>query len=74
MASHKIVTFDTLMLESDIHALLKKLEEVRDHIKLTVPDEVIFQANGEPNVRTQWGAIYLHTTMAHVSLRAFINE
>ena len=74
MASHKIVTFDTLMLESDIHELLGKLNEVRSHIKLTVPDEVIFQANGEPNVRTHWGAIYHHVTMAHVSLKAFTNE
>lgn len=74
MASHKIVTFDTLMLESDIHTLLEKLNEVRSHIKETVPDEVIFQVNGEPNIRTQWGAIYLHVTMASVSLKAFINE
>lgn len=72
MAKHRIIEFDTLMLESDVHALIEKQTEVMEHIKLAVPDEVLFQANGEPNIRSHWGAIYFHASMARATLRAFI--
>ena len=71
MATHKVIEFDTLMLEGEIHSLMDKLTEVQSHIKLAVPDEVLFQGSGEPNIRTHWGAVYFHVTMAKASLKAF---
>ena len=72
MAKHTIIEFDTIMLEGDIHSLLEKLDEVQSHIKLIIPDEVLFQGNGEPNIRTHWGAVHFHVTMARASLKAFV--
>jgi len=71
MAIHKIVEFDTLMLEVDIYLLLENMDAAMAQIKLIVPDEVLFNSNGEPNVRTHWGAVYFHISMARASLRAF---
>lgn len=71
MPTH-IIEFDDLMLESDIYSLMEKLDEVSEHIKRTIPDEIIFLPNGEPNVRTRWGAVYFHVRMARSSLRAFM--
>lgn len=72
MARHRIVEFDTVMLESDIYQLMDELTKAVAHIKKTVPEEILFQANGEPNVRTHWGAILFHTSMARASLKAFL--
>ena len=72
MASHKVIEFDTVMLESDIYKLIDNLTETIEHIKVTVPDEALYQSNGEPNVRTHWGAIMFHTKMARSSLKAFL--
>ncbi len=71
MATHKIIEFDTIMLEGDVYTLIDGMTEALAHIKLIVPDEVLFQANGEPNIRTHWGAIYFHISMARASLKAF---
>lgn len=72
MATHKVIEFDDLMLESDIHELLEELERAQAHIKKTIPRELLFQANGEPNVRTRWGAVYFHISMARGSVKAFM--
>lgn len=71
MATHRIIEFDTLMLEGEIYALLETLTEAQAKIKLFIPDEVLFQSNGEPNIRSHWGAILFHVTMARASLKAF---
>lgn len=71
MAKHKIIEFDDLMLEGAVHALIESLKSSSDHIKEHIPDEVLYQGNGEPNVRTHWGAILFHINMASASLRAF---
>ena len=72
MAKVKIIEFDTVMLESDIYQLMEELTKAIEHIKATVPDEALYQTNGEPNIRTHWGAILFHTSMARVSLNAFL--
>jgi len=72
MARVKVIEFDTVMLESDIYQLMEELTKAVDHIKVTVPDEALYQTNGEPNIRTHWGAILFHVSMARVSLNAFL--
>lgn len=72
MPIHKFLEFDDLMLEGDVHALLEKMDLVSNHIKQHIPDEILYQGNGEPNFRTHWGAVLFHVTMARASLRAFV--
>ena len=72
MATHKIIEIDDLMLEGDVHKLLDMQDEMLAHIKRTIPDELLFLPNGEPNVRTRWGAVHFHISMARGSVKAFM--
>ena len=72
MQRHKIIEFDDLMLESDGHELLENIEHMQEHIKATVPDEILYGQTGEINARTKWGSVYMHLTMARATLRAFL--
>lgn len=71
MAKHRVIEFDDLMLEGDVHALLHELESVQKRIKDGIPNEILYQGNGEPNIRTHWGAVLFHVSMARASLKAF---
>ena len=72
MPTKTTVEFDDLLLESDIYALVEKLDKVISHIYDNVPNEILLTPRGEANVRARWGAVYFHATMARASLRAFI--
>jgi hypothetical protein len=72
MPTKKIIEFDDLLLEADIYALIKKLEGVSAHIYNNIPNEILLLPNGEPNVRSRWGAIYFHCRAATATLRAFL--
>lgn len=72
MATHRVIEFDDLLLEGDVHKLMEHLDEVIVHIEKSIPDEVLYAGNGEPNVRTHWGAVFFHVRMARSSLKAFM--
>jgi len=66
------IKIEDLMLEADVSALLENLNKQLKQIKHQVPNELIFQPNGEPNLHSKWGAIYFHILMARINLKAFI--
>lgn len=66
------IEFDDLLLESDVFALMEKLEAVSSHIYATVPNEILLTPSGEANIRTRWGAVYHHVRMARATLKAFV--
>ena len=72
MPTKTTLEFDDLLLESDIYALVEKLDKVINHIYNNIPNEILLTPSGEANVRTRWGAVYFHATMARASLRAFL--
>lgn len=72
MVTHKIIEIDDLMLEGDIHQLIESLDKALAHIKITIPKDMLFQGNGEPNIRTRWGAVHFHISMAKGSIKAFM--
>lgn len=72
MPTQTTIEFDDLLLESDIHELMERLQEVEKHIYNAIPNEVLLDSSGEPNIRTRWGAVYFHCRMARATLRAFL--
>lgn len=71
MPTH-IVQFDDLMLEADGHELMERIENMLNHIKLTVPEEILYNQAGEIAVETKWGSVYMHLIMARGTLKAFL--
>lgn len=68
----KIIEFDDLVLEADAYDLLERIEKMQENIKIHIPSEVLYTPAGEINMRTKWGSVYLHLTMARSTLRAFL--
>ncbi len=72
MPERIIIKFDDLLLESDVQELIAQMDGIMQHIHDTIPNEILHTPSGEPNVRTRWGAVYFHASMARASLKAFL--
>lgn len=69
---HSRLEINEFLLEADVHSLMEHIDSIEQHIKATVPNEVLYQSNGELNTRTRWGAVLYHAQSLRVTIRAFI--
>ena len=61
-----------LVAESEVYEILERIDTFTSHIKKQVPESLYIGTDGQPNVRTRWGAILFHLQMARASIRGFM--
>lgn len=63
---------EEILAESDVYAMIERLNKMEAHITQYIPETLIYKENGEPNVHTRWGAIMYHLQYMRATFRSFL--
>lgn len=63
---------NSLVLESEVIDMLDSITEFEAHVMSQVPHETLFTLDGQPNVRSRWGAILFHLRLARATLKGLL--
>ena len=66
--------FESLLLEVDVKRMSRELLDLQQHIRAVLPDELVFDSSGAPNLRNRYGAIVAHAAYLRAILDTFGNE
>jgi len=63
---------NTLLAEGEVYAIMEQIDHFTKHLRMNVPESLYLGVDGQPNIRTRWGAVLFHLQMARASIRGFM--